>query len=254
MTTTTISAAEVRGLTLAHYQITALLKQPLPADAKAILQDLLVRIEEDCFVVSDNSSPSRWARSIVGSVLAAALGAATYMRDDTPTRISALRIFGLAGDRALSGQAAWKLMQPYVLVPTISDHEVLAIRRLSGLRLKLPEFPSTVDVLEELTRPRGGGFPLQITAWLIDFFRTHASDDTVYARQYQTALADMINFHKYCDTEQVNTRHIHGRPSRADWEALVAGRTPLSWLEERAATTVTRQFIGDYWDHWHAKC
>ena len=166
--------SEVRATAVAYYQIRELLNHPLPEKTRDTFNTFLQTVAEDCFTVSDTSAPSRWARGVVGPVLAAALGAAVYMRDDVPSPHAALRIFGLAGDRPLSSQSAWRLIQGYRDAPCLTDEMITEIGQKIGIRLRLPPDPTIVDVLDDITRPRSGKFPVQVAHWLSQYFRESA--------------------------------------------------------------------------------
>jgi hypothetical protein len=247
-----MTAAEVRGTALVYHSIQEVLNQPLTEDAKTQCHGFLHWAEQECQVVTETSAPARWARSMVGPVLAAAVGAAAWMRDQVPSANIALRIFGLTGDRPLSSQAAWNLIQPCLGEPALNEQALFKIRRQTGLLLKLPAEPNAVDVLEELTRPRSGVFPVQVSRWLADYFREHNGDDTCYAAHYRNALADLKTLNDRGDLVQMTGSHgVSGRLSKQDWEALIHRRLPLSRLETRAGYTVARQFVVEYWEKWN---
>lgn len=245
-----MSAAEVRGTVLAYQRIRALLNQPLTDHTRERFEAFLRSTEEACRLVTAHSAPARWARSIVGPVLAAGLGAAIYLRDDYTNPGGALRVFGLAGERALTSQAAWKLMQPYIWEPVVSEQVLGEIRRHSDLQLhRLPRDPSPVDVLEELTRPRSGGFPVQVSHWLAEYFR---ESQTPYSVAYANILADLVAANDRGDFEVAQRASlVHGRFTREEWAELIRGRVPQSRLEVRASYLVVRQFLADYWAKWN---
>lgn len=243
-----MTAAEIRGATLAYHQIRDLLKQPLTTDARAHLADFLLSIEDQCQAITSASAPARWARKIVGPVLAAAVGASTWMRDDVPTVVAALRIFGLHGDTPLSNEAAWSLMRTHLSDTVLSEQTVTQVAFSTGLLLKLPASPTPAQVLEELTRTRSGGFPSQVSRWLADYFRDHAEEDNPFSDVYRTTLAELSASGV---SGEVITHVGHERLTSEDWECLIHSRLPQSRLELRAGYAAARRFIAEYWEKWN---
>jgi hypothetical protein len=249
-----MSAAQVRGTALAYYRLKDLLIQPLTTDTRNNFTGFLRWAEEACRVVTDSSIPARWACEAVGPVLGASVGAAAWMRGEVANPGAALRIFGLAGDRALSPQSAWALIQPYLHEPTLSEQSLTRIRQQAGVRLKLSVAPTAVDVLVEMTRPRGGAFPVQVSHWLSDYFREHSGDDTHFAALYRTTLDDLSSINARGELAQfTGSASISGTPTAEEWESMIHGRVPKSRLEARAGFKVARQFILDYWELWNKK-
>ena len=249
-----MNAALVRGYVVCYHRVRSLLRQPLDPDVVADFEDFLSDVQGICRDITESCPPSQWARDQVGPVMAAGLGAATNYRNEVPNPTAALRVFGLSGNHALSGHAAWKMVLPYRWESIVPTQAIDDMRRMSGLRLRLPHDPSPVDLLEELTRPRGGSFSLQLGHWLVDYFRDHAGANTHYAETYQEKLGDLIEANAKGDlSNSICANAIHGRPSRADWEALVIGRLPQSWLELRAGYATARHFMEDYWAKWQER-
>ncbi len=251
-----MTVSEVRGTVLAYHRIRALLNQPQPLtdDTKARFNAFLRTAEDACRAVTGNSVPARWARSMVGAVLAAGLGAAVnYWRDDIPTPSSALRVFGLIGERPLTAAAAWKLMQPYVWEPALGEQTLAEIGRKASLRLhKLPPDPSPVDVLVDLTRPRSDSFSVQMSLWLAEYFRQECDAATTYGVLYRSTLAELLAHNRTGEMALLTgPAMVHGRPTREDWEDLIHGRIPRDRLALRAGYLVVRQFLTDYWEQWH---
>lgn len=243
-----MTAAEIRATVLAYYRVRNLLSQSLTREDRAVFEDFLERAEEACRAASQASAPTRWARAHVGPVLAAGIGATRMGEETTP--VSALRMFGLAGEHALTAQAAWKMIQPYVWEPAVSAEVVAEVRRKTGFRMaKLSATPAPVDVLEELTRPRGCPFAVQVSHWLAEYFREHASDDDLYAGAYRSTWASLTSRNEQREMAQL-TGSIHGHMERQDWLDLMHGKLPRFHVETRAAYIVVRRFITDYWAQW----
>lgn len=243
-----MTAGEVRGTALAYYRLKGIMKNnPLPPQARASFTEFIRMAELDCGILAEGTAPGRWTCKIVGPVLAAAMGSATYMRGLVHEPVGALRIFGLSGTRALPPPIAWKLMQPYLAAATLPPEAVADLARRSNLRLKLPPFPSPVEALEELTRHRCGSFAAQVGYWLAESFRENSAVKNSYTDLYRRTMAGMADISE----EYVNG--FHGRMSREDWECMMAGKTPQSVMELRASYVVARQFLTDYWERWQEK-
>jgi hypothetical protein len=248
-----MTSAHVRSTVTAYYRIRGLLAEPLPEDLQACLAETLARIENDCRLVTGNSAPSRWARSIVGTVLTAGLGACCYMRGEIANPSALLRVFGLVGEHALSSQAAWNLVKPYAWEPVIGDGTLAELRRRSSLRLhRLPADPGPADVLLEMTRPRSGAFAVHLARWLAEYFREHAGPQhaTTYADHYRATLADLITANERGEMAYL-TGQVSGSLTRDEWGELIRGRVPPSRLELRAGYLTTRQFLVDLWRQWN---
>lgn len=248
-----MTAPEVRTTVLAYHRIQDLLTEPLPSTTRERFQGFLEETEKVCHDVSATSIPSRWARAMVGPVLAAGLGATIYMREDVASPSAALRSFGLSGDRALSNQAAWNILQPYRGESVLSEKSLAAIRRVTGMKMqRLAADPGPVDVLLELTRMRAGNFAAKMTHWLTEYFRTHADADTPYGNLYRSTLHELSDYNRQGEmAHMVDSVLDHTRYHRQDWEALVHGRMPQARLEMRAGFIVTKHFIADYWARWN---
>ena len=246
-----LSAPEVRGITLLYHEILRLLLQPLPAATRITLEEFCVEIVETCRETTNNSEAARWARSIVGPVLAAAIGSVTYMRENARNPTQALRIFGLTGNHALSDICAWALVEPYIEYAVVPPEAIDKIGAAAELRLKLPSDPSPTDVLVELTRQRRTRFGSQVAHWLVEYFRTHKDEDGPYAGYYRDDLVNLRILNEHGDLANISkVTLIRGPVEREDWEALVRGRLSDARLEIRAATSVTRKFIVEYWHRW----
>ncbi len=249
-----MSPSETRATVTAYHRVQSLLNQPLPDDVKDGFREYLAYAETACLNATRNSAPARWARSIVSPVLAAGVGAALpYWRDDPANAGAALRMFGLTGERSLTSQAAWKLMQPYIWEPVVSEQVLATIRRKTALRLnRLPPDPAPADVLIELTRSRTGGFPVQMSHWLAEYFREHRQDEGPYCEVYRRTLVDLSVQNQRGELVQyTGPGSVHGRYTREEWEELIRGRVPESRLEVRAAYLVVKQFIAEYWAKWN---
>jgi hypothetical protein len=248
-----MTASEIRATTLCYFRIRGLLDQPLPDPVRDMFNDFLQSTAATCHAITENSGPSRWARGIVGPVLAAAMSAAIWMREDVHSQVGALRIFGIAGERQMSTQKAWQLVRPYLSETVLSDSAIEEICQQVSMRLNLPRDPTPIDLLEELTRRRSGHFPIEVSHWLNEHFREHPDSQDAYARVYRRTLDDMTVLNARGGMEKSIAAHWHsGVPSRQDWEEIVCGRMPLRWVEQRAANAAVRQFIVDYYDHWNA--
>ena len=246
-----MSMAEIRGVTLSYFRIRELLDQPLPDDVREIFHDFMQSTAAACHLVTEGSAPARWCRSIVGPVLAAAVGSAIWMREEVSGSVGALRIFGLAGDRPLPNHASWRLVQPYLQEPALSRQALSEIRRLSRIRLNLPADPTPVDVLEELTRRRAGQFPVEVSHWLNAHFRDHMEDHNPYTDLYRRTLEDMAVLNEHGGmASSIGAYWAIGVPTREDWGCIVRGQMPQHWLQIRAANAAVRQFLADYYDKW----
>ena len=244
-----LTAAEVRASALAYHQLEILLKHPLTPESRAAFEHLKTHIEGLCEEVSGTCSPSRWARDCVGPVLAAALGAATYMREDIRTPTGALRVFGLSGSHTPTNAEAWRLAKAYLQCPVVPPTAIAELSAKMGVRLHLNANPSPAELLTELSRPRASHFAMQVSQWLIAWFRLHSADDTNWGRIYREELVDL---------QRMNARRGFAdgiklpmiRLEKGDWEELIAGRLPERMLEYRAALVVTRRFLVEYWHQW----
>jgi hypothetical protein len=250
-----MTATEARAAVLAYHSLVALLGKPLPPHVEADLTRLRERIQDDCFHLTNTSAPARWARSQVGPVLAAALGAATWM-GDLRTAVSALRVFGLAGEHALTGAQAWRLMRPYLHEPALAAQTLAEIRRRSGLRLhRLPEHPSPAETLVELTRPRSDPFATKVARWLAEYWATNGqvqADQTAYAGHYRRHLAELDRLNRRGELMQL-TGAAHGALSREEWEGLIRGQLPAARLALRAGFLTTRDLVAEYWQRWQER-
>jgi hypothetical protein len=241
---------EIRAMISAYYRIREL-PDPLPNFANKAFAGFLLATEEACLDISDRSPQSRWARVHIGSVLSAALGAAAWMQD-AATGVAALRMFCLAGSRALPPVDAWDLMRDYGLLdkPTLSKEDVQTIASESGLRLKLGPDPSPGDVLVELTRSRAGEFSSQVGHWIAAYFRNHATEDGAFLGSYRSTLRGLVEANERGELLRHAGLEHTGHLSREEWAALISGKIPLARLESRASYEATRQFLVAYWKQW----
>jgi hypothetical protein len=243
-----MTAAEVRAAVRAYHRI----QDVLDADVAGHLETFLKWVEGACQAVTETSPTSRWARDMVGPVLAAGMGAAVFARE-VRSPMGMLRIFGVIGNYPLTSQAAWRLMAPYCWEPVLSVRSLDQIRVKSGLRFnKLPADPGPVDVLEELTRFHSGEFSRQMAKWLAEYFQRHAgvADDTLYADKYRSTIANLSVMNDRGEMAQF-TSLIHGPFTREEWGELIRGRLPQSRLELRAGYIVTKKFLVEYWERWN---
>ncbi len=247
-----LSAAKVRGLAFCYYRVRELSNQPLPDEVKEHFCDFLASTHEALYEVTENVQASRWARAIVGSVLAAAMGAAVYLRAQHCTTHATLRFYGLTGSHGMTSQTAWKLVQPYVWEPVLTAGAVADITRQSGLVLHLPKDPSAVDVLVELTRPRGAGFPGQVGHWLVEFFRENHDEQNRYAEIYRNNLVAIQDLNERGEL-MARSNGLRGPMEREDWEQVIKGRLPRPWVEVRAGYAAARAFVEDYWKQWNPR-
>lgn len=246
-----MTSAETRGTVTAYYKIRELLDQPLPAATRDTFNAYLQQVAEDCRSTTDNSAPARWARTVVGPILSAAVGAAVNMQ--AINKISALRIFGLHGNRALSNEEAWRIMRPYIHEPALHPEALAQIQRYSDLRLRLSNTPSTpIDVLAELTRPRSGVFPSQVSYWIAEYFTEHRDADTFYGEVYRSTLRGISEVNSSHETANIAIPHS-GKMTREDWGALIHGSNPQARVLLRAGYAVARQFIAECWDRWNIR-
>jgi hypothetical protein len=244
-----MNACEVRAVVRAYYHIQNL----LDADTQGHLGAFLQWAESACWEATEASGPSRWARDIVGPVLAAGLGAASYAREVTNPG-GMLRIFGLIGDHALPSLSAWGIMQPYCLNHVVCEEALANIRRQTGLRLnKLPADPSPLDLLEELTRPRSSELCTQVAHWIAEYFRDHALDDTLYSETYRSSLAGLDGLNERGEMAQLVglPSIMHGKFTRKEWAEIICGRVPRARVEMRAGYLTTRKFLIEYWERWN---
>ena len=241
-----MTAHEVRAAVRAYHRI----QDVLDADVTGHLETFLKWVEGACQAVTETSPTSRWARDMVGPVLAAGMGAAVFARD-VRSPMGMLRIFGVTGNYPLTSQAAWKLMAPYCWQPVLDEREITAIRRQSGLRLnKLPADPSPIEVLEELTRFHCGDFSRQMSRWLCEYFQEHGLADTPYGEEYRSTTANLSVMNDRGEMAQF-TSLVHGPFTREEWGELIRGRLPQSRLELRAGYIVTKKFLVEYWERWN---
>jgi len=247
-----MTAPEVRAVAIFYFrtrETLSRLEQPLQPELLTPLTDLLHSIEQSCATLTEGSAPAKWAKEMVGPVLAAAVGAAAWMRRDVPSALAAQRIFGLAGSQALSSNAAWKLVRPYLHEPLLSERTLADLAVKTGLELK-PKDNSPVEVIIELTRPRSAGFATDVGRWIKEYFRENGDAITPYGVLYRRVVEEMATQNEQTYSA---TSTVHGEVTREDWQVLVNGKVPRKWVEHRAAYSVTRQFIADYWDKWQVK-
>ena len=253
-----MTAAQTRATVLAYQRIRELLPfHQYPEEVQDHMNAFLCHVENLCQEATSNSEPGRWARSVVGPVLAAGLGATGYMRETVPNEATVLRIFGLIGDRSLSTKEAWLFVQRYAFEPVLSPEILAEVQRTSRVRLtKLPKNPNALDLLEELTRPRTDSFRIQLSRWVAEHFRlVGPTSDDIYGAEFRRLLQDLEGVNTRGELAPVAGVNVaHGRRfTREEWAALLAGRIPQARLEERASYMVTRKFLIDYWKAWQKK-
>jgi hypothetical protein len=249
-----MTAMEIRSAVSAYYRIRECLNHPQSPEYAARLGELLADIERDCEAATEVALAPRWAKATVGPVLAAGVGAATWMRGALDNAGAALRVFGLTGERALSPASAWGLVRPFCLEPVLSEQSLAAIHRRTGMRLRLPTNPSPLDALDALTKPRNGEFAVKAAHWLAEYFRDHAGADTPFATLYRESLANLEATNATGEMAMMaGPNGLNDRPTREEWESIIHGRVPHARLEVRAGYIVATRFVKEYWERWNVK-
>lgn len=248
-----MSAAEVRGSVIAYYKLREALNQAAPVRFESRITKAMERIDHACQAITNGSGPAHWAARVIGPVLAAGAGAATWL-GDVKTAATALRVFGLAGDHALTSQEAWAIVRPYQHEPILSERSLDDIRQKTWIRLKLPEAPGPADVLVELTRQRSGHFAAQVGAWISEYFRGQAvtsKSANPFCDLYWETIRTLQRMNDCGELLQANaTSGLTPKMTPEDWADVLRGRLPQNRLESRAGHAVARQFITEYWQHW----
>lgn len=243
---------EVRAVVTAYQRATALLPSTqYPSGIQDDLNSFLCRCTDFCQEISGHSDPGRWARTIIGPVLAAGMGATVDLRE-TRGAMGVLRAFGLAGERRLFDHEAWLTVRPYAHEQVLSAETIADVTRRTGLRLtRLPPNPGPADLLEELTRPRCLSFVLQMTRWLGEHFRPRGGCGCHdhFSQAYHQRRVELGRMNEALELAPITgARVLTGhRMTRSDWVHMLAGRVPDHRLDESASLSVTKEFLLEYW-------
>lgn len=242
---------EVRAIVRSYMKLRELQESnAFPASYASQIEKYCAMVEEDMRSVTSTSANSRWARDIVGPVLAAGMGAVTAMRDQVKTATAALRIFGLAGTHPMSNAAAWRMMAQYG--KWISPKEAEEIQKQTGIKLD-PRNLSLPAVLQDLTRVRSIDFGLQMAYWLGCYFARGVPKDNEYTDYFRGVIGDLVTTNERGQME-ISPEVFGTRPFlAAEWEEVMQGRLPFQRLEVRASLLTTRKFVVDYWERHQVK-
>lgn len=244
-----MTRAEVRGSVLAYYRIKEIENHPFPDPLKQVLAEFCCEVEKGCTDFVKRAAATRWACGHLGPVLSAAVAAAYPTAERHNYVTSVLKAFGLAGERSLSSPIAWRIMLPYVHEPVVSEQVVAKIARDTSLRLRPHTAPTPVELLAEMTRPRGGKFPVQVGKWLAEKIQ-EMPIESHYGALYQKTLDEFTSLNATGENAQYISSHVHGEMNREDWVEVLNGRIPRHRLEARASYATARQFISDYCELW----